>query len=105
MAKIRGKSDRVLKRIAEELTAYESEHPGSAAVLYRQNPAAVRIRIIDPTFAELDRIERDDLVWKYLNKLPASERGDITVVLLLAPEELETSFANQDFEDPIPSRI
>ena len=105
MAKIRGKSDRVLKRIADGLAAYESEHPGSKAELYRQNPAAVRIRIIDPSFSGLDRIERDDLVWTYLNKLPASVRGDITVLLLLTPEEVETSFANQDFEDPIPSRL
>ncbi|MCI0334965.1 MAG: hypothetical protein L0228_17295 [Planctomycetes bacterium] len=105
MAKIRGKADRVLKRIADELTEYESEHPGSTAELYRQNPAAVRIRIVDPAFAGLDRIERDDLVWRYLNKLPANARADITVVLLLTPEELATSFANQDFEHPIPSRL
>jgi hypothetical protein len=105
MAKIRGRSDQVLRQIADKLTAYESEHSGSTAELYRQNPAAVRIRIVDPSFAELDRVERDNLVWKYLSKLPAQARGDITVVLLLAPEELETSFANQDFEDPIPSRL
>ena len=105
MAKIRGKSDQVLKRIAETLNAYESEHRDSTAELYRQNPAAVRLRIVDPSFAGLDRIERDDLVWKYLNRLPASARADITVVLLLTPEEIETSFANQDFEHPVPSRI
>jgi stress-induced morphogen len=105
MPKIRGKSDTILKRIAEQLATYEAEHRGSAAVLYRQNPAAVRIRIVDPSFSGLDRVERDDLVWKYLNKLPANARADITVVLLLAPDELETSFANQDFEDPIPSRL
>jgi stress-induced morphogen len=105
MAKIRGKSDSVLKRIAAELTRYESEHPRSAAQLYRQNPAAIRIRIVDPSFASLDRIERDDVVWKYLNKLPGNVRADITVVLLLTPDELETSFANQDFEHPVPSRL
>ncbi len=105
MATIRGKSDRVLKRIADELSTYESEHPGSAAELYRQNPAAVRIRIVDPSFKGLDRIERDDIVWRYLNKLPASARGDITVVLLLTPDELETSFANEDFEHPVPSML
>jgi hypothetical protein len=105
MARIRGKSDRVLKRIAATLAAYESEHPGSTAVLYRRNPAAVRIRIVDPSFAGLDRVERDDRAWRYLNKLPANARSDISVLLLLAPEELETSFANQDFEDPVPSRL
>jgi stress-induced morphogen len=105
MAKIRGKSDAVLSRIAKVLSAYESEHPDSTAQLYRQNPAAVRIRIVDPSFAGLDRIERDELVWSYLNNLPANARSDITVLLLLAPEELETSFANQDFEDPVPSRL
>jgi hypothetical protein len=105
MAKIRGKSDRVLVLISKELESYESQYPGSAADLYRQNPAAVRIRIIDPSFAELDRIERDNRVWTYLTNLPANVRDDITVVLLLTPEESHTSFANQDFEDPIPSRL
>ncbi len=105
MARIRGRSDKALQLISDQLELYESKHPGSKAELYRQNPAAVRIRIVDPSFAGLDRIERDEIVWKYLYKLPPDVRGDITVVLLLAPDELETSFANQDFEDPIPSRL
>jgi stress-induced morphogen len=105
MAKIRGRSDDTLQAIAALLKAYESQHAGSEAELYRQNPAAVRIRIVDPSFTGHDRIERDEIVWKYLSKLAPDVRHDITVVLLLAPEELQTSFANQDFEDPIPSRL
>lgn len=105
MARIRGKSDTTIQAIADLLTEYESKHPNSEAELYRQNPAAVRIRIVDPSFRGRDRIERDEIVWNYLTKLPSDVRGDITVLLLLAPDELEDSFANQDFEDPIPSRL
>src|SRR5688572_10404609 len=105
MAEIRGKSNRVLKRIADELSTYESDHPGSTAALYRQNPAAVRVRIVDPSFEGLSRIERDDLVWRYLTKIPAGVRSDITFVLLLTPNEAETSFANEDFEHPVPSML
>ena len=105
MAKIRGKVDGTLQAIAALLKAYESQHPESHSDLYRQNPAAVRIRIVDPSFVGRDRVERDDIVWKYLYKLAPEVRRDITVVLLLTPGEVATSFANQDFEDPIPSRL
>jgi hypothetical protein len=87
------------------LNEYKASHPGSKVKSYRQNSASIRIRIIDPGFAGEDRATRDDLIWKILEGLPERIQSQITVLLLLTPEETKTSFANMDFEKPIPSGL
>ena len=52
----RGESDPVLERIIETLHAYDTDHPDSRIDLYRQNPASVRVRIIDPSFTGMTRV-------------------------------------------------
>jgi hypothetical protein len=61
--------------------------------------------VIDPDFAELSKADRGRVVWPYLRKLPEDVQGDITVLLLLSPEEMVGSFANHDFENPARSRL
>jgi hypothetical protein len=63
------------------------------------------IRIIDPDFQGMDRIEREPAIWKLLHKLPEEVFVNITMLLLLTPEEAETSLASQEFDHPIPSRL
>jgi stress-induced morphogen len=86
-------------------TKYKPAHPEAEFDSYRQNSASIRIRIIDPGFRDLDRVTRDDQIWEILGSLPEDIQSQITVVLLLTPEEAKTSFANMDFENPIPSRL
>jgi stress-induced morphogen len=86
-------------------TSYKPAHPDAEIESYRQNSAAIRIRIIDPAFSNVDRVSRDDQIWEILGRLPEDIQSQITVVLLLTPEEAKTSFANMDFENPIPSRL
>jgi hypothetical protein len=86
-------------------THYRSAHPEAVIDSYRQNSASIRIRILDPAFRAMDRVSRDDRIWEILGKLPEDIQSQITVVLLLTPEEAKTSFANMDFENPIPSRL
>ncbi len=86
-------------------TDYKVSHPQAEIDSYRQNSASIRIRIIDTSFQNRDRVNRDDEVWEILSKLPEDIQSQITVVLLLTPEEAKTSFANMDFENPIPSRL
>ena len=100
-----GKMDSILKRINTELARYEREHAQSRTSLYRQNSVSVRIRIIDPSFEGLTRAERSKRVWEYLHRLPQDAQSDITVLLLLTPNEVQTSFGNLDFERPVPSAI
>ncbi len=101
----RGKSDEVIDRIVEALRAYEADHPCAQIDLYRQNSVSVRVRIIDPAFAGQNKIERSKEAWKYLNSLPDEVQSDLSTVILLTPEETKRSFANFEFEDPIPSSL
>jgi len=101
----RGKSDEVIERIIEALRVFEADHPGSQIDIYRQNSVSVRVRIIDPTFAGQSKVERSKNVWKYLDSLPDDTQSDLSTLTLLAPEETKMSFANLEFEHPIPSSL
>jgi hypothetical protein len=101
----RGKSDEVIERIGLALHDYQADHPRAQIELYRQNPVTVRVRIIDPDFAGLGKPLRNQIAWKYLSQLPDDVQSDISMLLLLAPDESKMSIANLEFDDPIPSGI
>jgi hypothetical protein len=102
---LRGKSDEVIDSILVVLRQYGTDHPQARIDLYRQNPVSVRVRIIDPGFAGQTRPQRSQLAWKYLGQLKEDVQGDISTVLLLTPDETKMSFANFEFEDPVPSSL
>lgn len=104
-SKTRIKSDEVLDVIAGALGTYRVDHPRSEVKIYRQNSMSVRLRIIDPDFQGTNRAERSQAVWKYLDLLPDEAVADISTVLLLTPEETKNSFANMEFDEPIPSKL
>jgi hypothetical protein len=53
----------------------------------------------------MDRVDRAELVYPILQKnLPEDTWQDITLVLLLTPEEIEDSLGNREFERPTPAR-
>ena len=101
----RGKSDEVLDQIREALHDYETDHPAAEIDLYRQNSVSVRVRIVDPGFAGQNKPQRSQQVWRYLGKLSEEVQSDISTVLLLTSGEREMSFANMEFDDPIPSKL
>ena len=101
----RGKSDDILEKIITALRSYEAEHPRAEIDLYRQNSVSVRVRIIDPEFSGQGKPQRNELVWRYFDTLPDEAQSDISTLLLLTPEETKTSFANFEFDDPIPSKL
>lgn len=82
---------------------YLAKHPHAVLRVYRYNPAAIRVRIVDPDFAGMDLAEREELIWPILEKLPEDVRLDVTVCLLITPEEQSKSLMNVEFEDPLPS--
>jgi len=101
----RGQSDETIEKIAGGLRTYEANHPKAKIDLYRQNPVSVRVRIVDPHFAGKSKSERSQEAWKYLDNVPDEAHSDISTLILLTPDELTKSFANMDFEDPIPSNL
>jgi len=101
----RGKTDEVLDRIKAVLAVYDRDHPGARIDLYRQSPASIRIRIIDPSFEGMERSQRNDLVWDILDRLPDDDQADVSMLVLLTPDETSRSFANFEFEDPVPMEL
>jgi len=101
----RGEIDPILEEIVTVLRPYEVDHPRAKIDLYRQNSVSVRVRIIDPDFAGKSRPERSQAAWAYLDRLTDEAQGDLSRVLLLTPEETQSSFANLEFDDPVPSEL
>jgi hypothetical protein len=101
----RGNSDEVIDKIIDALRGYEADHKRAQIDLYRQNSVSVRVRIIDPDFARLGKPQRSQQVWRYLEHLPEEIQSDISTVLLLTPDETKKSFANFEFDDPVPSKL
>lgn len=98
-------ADSQVTQILDVLAPYQSEHPQAQIDVRRQNSVSIRIRIIDPDFHGQDRVDREPAIWWLLQKLPDEIFTNITMLLLLAPDETDRSLANREFEDPIPSRL
>jgi len=99
------KPDMQVQQILDALTEYERHHPQAQIEGRRHNPVSIRLRIIDPDFQVMDRIAREPEIWRLLRKLPEEVFVNITMLLLLTPEEAEHSLASQEFDHPIPSRV
>ena len=97
--------DPVLRQIRDALEKYDDAHPQAEIEAYRQNSVSVRIRILNPEFAGKSRAQREEEVWAVLNELPEEAVAEISLLLLLTPEEAARSFANSEFDDPIPSKL
>lgn len=97
--------DSRLLAIADALANYEAQHPNAKVEVYRQNSASVRVRVVDPEFAGVSKSDRHETVWSFVKNLTEEQQAEISVLLLLAPEEVTMSFANYDFDHPIPSKL
>lgn len=82
-----------------------SRLPAARVDVYRQNSASIRVRIIDGNFTGQSRIDREEKVLPYLRELSEDTRSDITVLLLLGPEEQDRPPMNVEFEHPVPSSL
>ncbi len=94
-----------VRAILDILESYKLSHPEARIAAYRQNSGSIRIRIIDPDFRKLDKAQRHDQIWEILDPLSEDILSQITVLLLMTLEEVKTSFANMDFENPVPSNL
>lgn len=94
------------KRIEGLLRKHFPGHPADyPPAAYRYNPASIRVRVVDESFRGKSRPEREAMVLPLLQKLSEDVRADVTVLLLLAPDEVERSMMNLEFEEPTPSRL
>jgi hypothetical protein len=97
--------DANLKQIVEVLRGYAARHPNSDIEAYRHDSVSVRVRIVDPDFEGKSRSDREEEIWGLLDQLPDEVASEISLLLLLTPKEAQRSFASDDFDNPIPSRL
>jgi len=98
--------DDAVNALKNALDAYEAEHPGAEARLYRQNNASIRLRVIDQRFEGMAKSRRHANVWQFLAvRVPEDTLSEISLLLAVAPAELGMSFANFEFENPTPSQL
>src|SRR5687767_3362517 len=89
--------DKYVEQIREVLeNGHCTDHKRAKIDVYRYNPGSVRVRVIDPDFREKSKKERDDAVWAVLDTLPEDTRAEISLVLLLTPDEKRSSLMNQE---------
>lgn len=98
MAKIVRNSDEAVEQVAATLEKYEQSHPGAEGFVYRYNPAAIRVKIVDTRFHGLLKGERHDLAWQFLSCLPEDVLAQVSVLLCLAPGE--SALLHAEFDDP-----
>jgi stress-induced morphogen len=98
--RFRGPVDPIMQALASALRPYADRHPASEAEVVRYSPVSVRVRIIDPGFQGKNRSERHRLIWPLLHQLDADILGELTMLLLITPQEKPSSFVNRDFEGP-----
>ena len=97
--------DKDLRRVRGVLDEYAAAHRAARVDVQRQNSVSIRIRVVDPDFEGMDRVQRDDALWKLLEPLPEDVQSQITMLLLLTPKEAKTSWAYLEFENPVPSKL
>jgi hypothetical protein len=97
--------DPTLKLIVGVLKQYAQAHPDAEIEVYRYSSVSVRIRVIDSDFRGQGRVEREEELWKLIEQLPEEVVSEISLLLLFTPEEAKKSFANMEFDNPVPSRL
>lgn len=93
------KADDYVDKILLALNEYQAQHPQAKCDAYRRNFASIRVRVIDPDFSGMDRVERDSLIWTFLGSLPEKIQSEISMLVLVTPDETTRSLANLEFED------
>lgn len=81
---------------------YGKKHPKAQIEAYRYNPAAIRVRIIDPDLARLELFDRHEHVLQLLEELPDEIFTDLSMLSLITPRERKLSFESMEFDDPTP---
>ena len=94
------------ERIVELLKPAYPNHPeGYAPAAYRYNPASIRVRVVDDAFRGKSLPRREEMVLPLLEQLPEETLSDVMILLLLAPEEVDESLMNLEFENPTHSEL
>lgn len=67
---------------------------------YRHGAYSIRLRVIDPAFHNKSVTERDQMTTSLFDGLAQEIDRDVSLVLLLSPQEAKEHFMNEEFEHP-----
>ena len=97
--------DEVLMQIVQALKKYNAAHPRAKIDVYRHSSVSVRIRVVSSEFKGMGWAEREDDLWPILEELPEEVMAEISLLLMFTPDEAKKSFANMEFDNPVPSPL
>lgn len=103
MVTILQQEDDVVRQVAAVLRQFEESHRQAECIVYRYNPASIRVKIVDEVFHDRSKGEKHDYAMSYLKHLPEDVLAEISILLCLAPGEL--SLLDGEFEDPSRSQL
>jgi hypothetical protein len=99
-------TDTSTKRVEKALSGkYLPQHPRAKVDVYRYNSASIRVRIIDPDFEGKSITAREAEVLPIVRDLSGKLQDQITMLLLITPEESNRSLLSAEFDDPRPSSL
>ena len=98
MVKILRQSDTAVEQIAAALAEFEESHEYAECMVYRYNPASIRIRIVDSIFSGRSKSERHDYAMRYLRGLTEDVLSEVSILLCLEPGE--RSLLDLEFQEP-----
>jgi stress-induced morphogen len=93
---------RIEALLKKHFPGYPKKHP---PIAYRYNRYSIRVRLVDKQFKGMSLSERYKLVEPLIESLPEETQEDITILLILAPDQLNRSAMNLEFESPTPSPL
>lgn len=103
MVKVLRNPDKDVTRVVRSLEKFEQTHPNAQCVVYRYNPAAIRVKIVDSVFSGRNKAERHDYAMKFLRGLPEDVFSQLSLLLCLEPGE--SSLMDLEFLDPTASSL
>ena len=98
MVKILRQTDGDVDQAATALSEFEKSHEYAECVVYRYNPASIRVKIVDSVFNGRSKGERHDYAMRFLRKLPEDVLAQVSILLCLEPGE--SSLLDLEFHDP-----
>ena len=96
------KTDARTHRIYDALkAAFPSLSTVESDVVYRRDPYSIRVRVIDESFADKSLPARHSAVKKALAAVDPADRDEISMMLMLSPEEFaEPDPVSLEFDNP-----
>jgi hypothetical protein len=91
--------NRHVRRILAALEeGYKPSHPEARFDADQSSRWSIRVRVVDPDVEPLELLDRDGPVWEALDVLPDETFQMLSLVFVLAPDELGDSPTNRWFE-------